>query len=79
MKTGEWRHIEFKDFNPNFSIENEFLADKINLTNLKNIRNSYFYDAEKIAIKLKKHFKNSFNQDKEEIEDLKYFYYHNNF
>jgi len=79
MKTGEWRHIEFKDFNPNFSIENEFLADKINLTNLKNIRNSYFYDAEKIAIKLKKHFKNSFNQDEEEIEDLKYFYYHNNF
>jgi selenocysteine lyase/cysteine desulfurase len=79
IKTGEWKHNEFKDFHPNFSIENEFLTDKINLTNLKNIRNSYFYEADRIAIELKKHFKNSFNKDEDEIEDLKYFYYHNNF
>jgi len=77
IKTGEWKHIDFKDLNPNFSIENEFLADKINLTDLKNIRNSYFNYAKKLAIELKKHFKNSFNKDEDEIEDLKYFYYHN--
>ncbi len=77
INTGEWNYIDFKDIYPEFSIENEFLADKIDISNLKNIRDSYFTEAEKIAIKLKKSFDNSFNKDEEDIEDLKYFYYHN--
>ena len=77
INTGEWKYIGFNDNYPEFSIENEFLADKIDLSDLKDIRDSYFSEAEKIAIDLKKIFDNSFNKDKEEIEDLKYFYYHN--
>lgn len=77
INTGEWKYIGFNDIYPGFSIENEFLADKINLSNLKDMRDSYFSEAEKIAIELKKNFDNSFNKDEVEIEDLKYFYYHN--
>jgi selenocysteine lyase/cysteine desulfurase len=77
IKTGEWRHIDFKKCISKFSIENDFQADKINIIDLENIRKSYFKEAEKIALELKKDFDHTFNKDEDEIEDLKYFYYRN--
>jgi len=77
IKTGDWKHIDYKDSVPSFSIENEFFTDKINIDDIKNIRNNYFDEAKKIAFDLKKYFNISFNKDEDEIEDLKYFYYHN--
>ena len=54
---------------PNFS--------RLYIDELENIRKSYFEEAKKIAMMLKKDFEHSFNKDEDEIEDLKYFYYHN--
>jgi len=77
IKSGEWNHIDFNSNDPDLSFDNDFITDQINFDDIKNIRDSYFKKAEYIASDLKKHFNDSFNKDEDEIEDLKYFYYHN--
>ena len=77
IESGNWTYNNYKDKITDFSIDNDFNIDNIDMNNLQNIRNSYFEEAEKLAIELKKSFNDSFCIDNDEIEDLKYFYYYN--
>jgi len=77
IKTAEWKFIGFESILPRLSINETFNTKKIKLSKLPELRNSYFKEAEKNAIELMKDFDNSFYRDVDEIEDLKYFYYHN--
>lgn len=75
IHTGEWKHRDFKEIEEVFGIGNAFETESIDLSRIRDIRESYFHEAEKIAQILKKAGPPSFVEDKEEIENLKSFYY----
>lgn len=75
IHTGEWKHKEFQEYEEAFSIDNTFETKRVDLSQIEEIRESYFKEAKKVAIDLKKEEVSSFIQDKAEIESLKSFYY----
>ncbi len=74
MQSGEWRFIGWKESINDFTFENEFEDEMINLSDISKLRKSYFKYAEIMVSDLKKGKKLTFNKDDAEIEDLKYFY-----
>ena len=74
MQSGEWRFIGWKESINDFTIENEFEDEMINLSDISKLRKSYFKYAKIMVSDLKKGKKLTFNKDDAEIEDLKYFY-----
>ena len=60
IESGNWTYNNYKDNITNFSIDNDFNIDKIDINELQNIRNSYLEEAKELAIKLKKSFKSMF-------------------
>lgn len=75
IHTGEWKHKEFQEDDADFSVENVFDTNRLDLSRIEEFRESYFQEAEKMAQILKKAEVSSFIQDKAEIENLKLFYY----
>jgi selenocysteine lyase/cysteine desulfurase len=75
IHTGEWMHKEFQEDEVDFSLQNAFETNRVDLSRIEEIRESYFQEAEEMAQILKKAEAPSFIQDKAEIESLKSFYY----
>ena len=76
MKTAEWKFIGFEATLPRLSINETFNTKKIKLSELPELRNSYFKQAKKIAMEIIKNIEPTYTIDKKEIEDIKYFYYY---
>jgi selenocysteine lyase/cysteine desulfurase len=74
MKTAEWIYQGFVQHTPRFSIDENYVPKKIDLSEITRLRKSYFVQAESIAKELKKHGKSSYIKGSDEIEALKYFY-----
>ncbi|MCK5300397.1 MAG: hypothetical protein KAJ21_00740, partial [Thermoplasmatales archaeon] len=76
MKTAEWKFIGFEATLPRLSINETFNTKKIKLSELPELRKSYFKQAKKIALEIIKNIEPTYTIDKKEIEDIKYFYYY---
>jgi selenocysteine lyase/cysteine desulfurase len=74
-RTGEWRHIGFREKNPELSLDSDFRTRAVNLSKKASFRVAYFRDARRLAGQLEKAVPLGFRVDPAEIEDLKYFYY----
>ncbi len=75
IQTGEWSYEGFQDKEVEFGVESDFQTERIDLTNIDEIRESYFSEAEKLVEDLRGVTLIPFVQDHPEIEDLKSFYY----
>jgi len=75
IKTAEWKHIEFEETIPEFSVDNDFTPRKLDLEDLPRLRKSYLARARHIASELERQEERPFFKDSEDIEDLKSFYY----
>jgi len=74
-RTGEWRHLGFKEKGPELSLENDFRTRSVDLSRKASFRAAYFREARRLASRLGKTPPLEFRKDSAEIEDLKYFYY----
>jgi selenocysteine lyase/cysteine desulfurase len=74
-RTGEWRHLGFREKKPDLSLENNFRTRSADLSRKASFRAGYFREAFRLARKLEKTAVMEFQKDAAEIEDLKYFYY----
>jgi len=74
-RTGEWRHLGFKEKGPELSLENDFRTRSVDLSRKASFRAAYFREARRLASRLEKTPPLEFRKDSAEIEDLKYFYY----
>jgi selenocysteine lyase/cysteine desulfurase len=75
IHTGEWTHKGFQPKEISFGIENSFQTDKVDLSRIESIRDSYFQQAQSLADELKDLPAPDFVTDEPEIENLKTFYY----
>jgi selenocysteine lyase/cysteine desulfurase len=75
FRTGEWKYIGFEDVEPRFSIDNDFKAPSLGLSELRAFRSSEFKAARKIASELERTGEPPLVKDSADIEGLKYFYY----
>jgi selenocysteine lyase/cysteine desulfurase len=75
METGEWIHTDFKEKYPDFSVTSDFKTKRIDLSDLENLRGSYFEKAKAAAKELEHSPDIPFHEDEEEVEKLKNFYY----
>ncbi len=74
-KSGGWRHLEFQEAVPAISADDGFKLAAADMARIQDLREAYFLDAEKAALKLESIPGQPFKQDPEEIERLKNFYY----
>ncbi len=74
-RTGEWRHLGFREKGPDLSLESDFRTRSADLSRKAFFRAAYFREARRLA----RHRENAgmleFRKDPVEIEDLKNFYY----
>lgn len=75
METGEWIHTDFRGKYPDFSVTSDFKTKRIDLSDLEDLRQSYFERAKAEVEKLRNFPDIPFYEDKEEVEKLKNFYY----
>ena len=75
IKTGEWTHEGFQENVPKFDLQNSFQAKNMSLSQINEIRESYFRQAEALVENLKGLPSPSFIKDEAKIEELKSFYY----
>ena len=75
FQTGEWRSPEFQDEAGTFSVDNDFEAETVELSQVEALRRSYFREAEEEALRLAKLPEPTFASDPPEVESLKNFYY----
>ena len=74
-RTGEWRHLSFREKKTDLSLENDFRTRAINLCRKASFRAAYFREAHRLARRLEKTAASEFRKDPAEIEELKYFHY----
>jgi len=75
MQTGEWIHTDFRVKYPDFSVTSDFKTKQIDLSELEDLRKTYFERAQAAAKELEYSPDIPFHEDKEEVEKLKNFYY----
>ena len=74
-KTGEWRHLGFRETVPALTADDEFSLPAADMTKIRDLREAYFLAAEKAARELESMPSPPFVRDSDEIERLKNFYY----
>ena len=74
-KTGEWRHLDFKEKKVELSLENDFRTRSADLSRKASLRAGYLREARRLAGRLEKERAPVYRKDGAEIEDLKYFHY----
>ena len=74
-KTGEWRHLDFREEKTELSLENNFRTQSVDLSRKASFRAAYLREARRLAGRLEKEAPPEFRKDQAEIEDLKYFDY----
>ena len=74
MKTAEWHHESYQKIEKNFSIQQDFKTQQVNIANIDNIRKAYLEDALN-QVKVLSSGKIIIKKDTAEIEALKFFYY----
>lgn len=75
IQTGEWTYIGYRSRKVAFGLENSFQTNKVDLSCIEAIRDSYFQQAQSLAEELKDLPAPSFVADDPKIEELKTFYY----
>lgn len=75
IQSGEWMHKTFQEDEVPFTSKSSFKTRRIDLSRIKEIRELYFLEAERMAEILEKTGVPAFIQDNPEIESLKSFYY----
>jgi len=75
MAKAEWKHTDFEENFPGFSVDSGFEPEKISLSAIPRLRESYFREAEAIAQKLERVNDMPFTEDDNDIEEMKSFYY----
>jgi selenocysteine lyase/cysteine desulfurase len=75
MARAEWTHKDFAEKIPVFSVDSQFEPEKISLSAIPRLRESYFQQAEAITKKLEQEKDMPFAEDERDIEDMKSFYY----
>jgi selenocysteine lyase/cysteine desulfurase len=74
-RTGEWRHLRYREKKPALSLESDFLTPSADLSHKVAFRAAYFREARRLAGARQKAAALEFRKDPAEIEELKYFYY----
>jgi len=75
IQTGEWTYKGYRSRKVEFGLENSFQANKVDLSQIDAIRDSYFQQAQSLAEELKDLPASSFVANDPKIEELKTFYY----
>jgi selenocysteine lyase/cysteine desulfurase len=73
--TGEWRHLDFHEAEPELSLDEPPADRRIDLSRVRKIRSAYFREALGYAASLEKAGEPLWLRDPENVEALKYFYY----
>jgi hypothetical protein len=74
-RSGEWRHLRFREKKPVLSLESDFRTASADLSRKMAFRAAYFREARRLASQFGGAAQMSFRKDATEVEDLKYFYY----
>jgi hypothetical protein len=75
IETGEWIYKGYRARKVTFGLESSFKTNKVDLSRIEAIRDSYFEQAQSLAAELKDLPAPSFVTDNPKIEELKTFYY----
>ncbi len=75
IQTGEWTYKGYRSRKVAFGLKNSFQTNKVDLSCIEAIRDSYFQQAQSLAEELKDLPAPSFVADNPKIEELKTFYY----
>ncbi|MFH2129484.1 MAG: aminotransferase class V-fold PLP-dependent enzyme [bacterium] len=75
METAEWRHMDFVEAEPPFSVDNDFESNEMDIRQLDEVRKSYFTEAERLAGMLQNEPEPAYHMDNKEIEAIKFFYH----
>jgi selenocysteine lyase/cysteine desulfurase len=74
METAEWQHDDYNEVEEEFSIDQDFNTEQVDISNIKTIRKSYLEEAKQQASKLSTQ-EIIVKKDTSEIESLKFFDY----
>jgi selenocysteine lyase/cysteine desulfurase len=75
IQTGEWTYGTLSQEDIHFGIESDFQTNKVDISRIEELRNSYFEKAESLVKDLRDFLPPSFVTDDPKIEELKSFYY----
>jgi selenocysteine lyase/cysteine desulfurase len=75
MATGGWRHLDFRQAEPELSLVRTRREKTVDLTRIRALRAGYFKKAEALAAALEAKGEPRWAEDPEDVEALKYFYY----